>query len=107
MNEPFTITPSDNGREVLLRISPKQEMRAHNLARALRGRFALGLHAYYMTPARAEKWQALFDAGFDATTIRAHDQRVWVFKHEGKTWTLAESMRLADPEPPAEIEVEF
>jgi hypothetical protein len=110
MTEPYTIKPSESGREALLTIREDQEMRAWNVARALKGRWAPGLRAFHMTPARAEKWKALFDAGFDATTIRAHDQRVWVFKHEGKTLTLAESMRLAetsDPLPPPEISVEF
>jgi hypothetical protein len=96
MNEPYTVTLSDNGREALLQINQEQPMRAWNVARALKGRWAPGLRAFHMTPARAEKWKTLFDAGFDATTIRSHDQRVWVFVHEGKTFTLAESIRLAE-----------
>jgi hypothetical protein len=110
MNEPYTITPSENGREVLLCIRQDQEMRAWNVARALRGRWAPGLRAFHMTPARAEKWKILYAAGFDAHTIRSHDQRVWVFTQKGVTFTLGESMRLAEtqePEPIPEIEVEF
>lgn len=110
MDHPYTVTPSENGREVLLAIRQDQEFRAWNIARALKGRWAPGLAAFHMTPARAEKWKILYAAGFDATTVRVHDQRVWVFKHDGKTWNLAESMRLAeslDMPPPPEVEVQW
>lgn len=111
----YTIKPSENGRarEVVLQIRQDQDFRAWNIARALKGRWALGLRAFYMTPARAKKWEALFAAGLDAAQVTAHDQRVWIFKRDGRSLTLAESMRLAetpeDDEPPAvaEIEVEF
>lgn len=98
MTELYTITLSESGREALLQIREDQEMRAWNVARALKGRWAPGLRAFHMTPARAEKWKTLYAAGFDATTIRVHDQRIWIFKHDGKTLTLSESMRLAETE---------
>jgi len=61
--------------------------RGELLAQALHGRHAPSLRGYYLTPARARKWHALFMAGATAQPKR---------HRYGKGWTFVVAMREPD-----------
>jgi len=64
--------------------------RGCRLARALRGEAGSERGIYFLTPARAEKWQTLYDAGFDA---RAWNDDGWRFVH--RRWPHAVGLTVA------------
>ncbi len=64
--------------------------RGCRLARALRGESGAERGTYFLTPARAEKWQTLYEAGFDA---RAWRDDGWRFVH--RRWPHAVGLTVA------------
>ncbi len=99
--------------EMRLQIAPLDsagyESRGAALALALRGRYAQEQHCWFLTPARAKKWQALYDAGFAAVLVKSNRGSFWRFnKHpDADHLELREAMRVSNgrplgPKPPVE-----
>ena len=59
----YTLQPNPKTREYALTF-PAPDERGANLAHALGARHCAHLATFYLTPARADKWRALYDAGF-------------------------------------------
>jgi hypothetical protein len=88
------LTPTPNGDMCLTSPDP----RGANLARALKARCAPVFSAFYLTPARAFKWETLHAAGWDARQTNAGRlvSRAWVFFHPSDRTalhSLTEAMR--------------
>lgn len=78
----YTLTPPvlwkhDWALQVPLLDSDGFESRGALLAKALRGRYAGEARTFYFTPARARKWEILYQAGFTAICRR----NLWRFVH--------------------------
>lgn len=64
--------------------------RGEMLARALRGRLARSSGAWYLTPARAQKWRLLFLGGYSARRCMINGITGWGFAHgDGRPMSLA------------------
>ncbi len=74
---PFTLTEQrrfpSSAPHILITLSDEtsdaDRERAGRLARALRARVARAPAGYVLTPAAAERWRLLFEAGYDARTF--------------------------------------
>ena len=93
----YELTPRPNVREVIIRcgkvVPDERPGRAQLLAQALSHRYAKGMGAYVLTPAKFEKWQALFEGGFSARWNGA--KGAWVFVHGHRSMPLARAIRKA------------
>ena len=81
MND-YTLTKSTcTINEMELTIHPCDDTRGADLARAMRGRFARARGVWYMTPARAKKWELLYGAGFRIVDCNARKGKAQKFTH--------------------------
>jgi hypothetical protein len=74
--------------------------RGELLAQALQGRYAPSLRGYYLTPARARKWHALFMGGATAKQRMTRFGKTWVFVckvEEHRHLPLADALRIVSP----------
>jgi hypothetical protein len=74
--------------------------RGELLAQALRGRYAPSCRGYFLTPARARKWHALFMGGATARKKATQFGSVWVFMCKdqvGRCSQLYQALKVVSP----------
>ena len=99
--EKYKIETWNRDRESQIKIAPLDaqgyDSRGATLAKALHGRWARGSGVFFITPARAKKWEVLFRAGFTAIKVNNNTDPVWRFVREGFTekFPLHDAMKIA------------
>ncbi len=96
--ESYRLEPTPSGEIKLLATRFEGQSRGATLALALKARRRAQQHAltFYLTPARAEKWQVLFTAGFTARRRHMNGFAAWSFERGEETHlNLADAIKRA------------
>lgn len=84
-------------QEQVVLLSGPEAPRARSLARALGGRFIRSLNGYALTPAKADRWQLLFDHGLTAARGYRYGPGWWFLAPDGQRFNPYTVMEYIKP----------